>query len=82
MPKDNGYCLDRCIAEEVMSLWRIGITTTGCCCGHGKPISYIGVAFKDIQIMKDLGYELAYNPIRPNDEDSFKPKFKIVKEKT
>ena len=78
MPKDNGYCLDLCIAEEIMSLWRIGITTTGCCCGHSKSTGYIGVIDQDIPKMKSLGYSVQTNPLRPNDEDSFIPKFKPI----
>jgi hypothetical protein len=74
MYKVNGYCLDRCVAEEVMGLWMLGITTTGCCCGHGKVTPYIGVINKDIARMKEFGY----SPTRSSDEDSFSP---IGKEK-
>lgn len=73
MPKENGYCLDTCIAEEVMQLWMKGIETTGCCCGHGKAHPFIGVAEKDIQKMRTLGYQGQYNPMRPGDEDTFYP---------
>ena len=74
MPKENGYCLDRCIAEEIMQLWMKGITTTGCCCGHKKIPPFIGVIDADISKMKLMGYEVAPNKIRPMDEDSFYPK--------
>jgi hypothetical protein len=74
MAKYNGYCLDRCVAEEVMQLWMKGITTTGCCCGHNKMEGFIGVIERDIPKMKELGYEVQFNQSRPNDEDSFKPK--------
>ena len=80
MPKDNGYCLDRCIAEEVMRLWMKGITTTGCCCGHNTTAPFIGVIDSDIEKMKLLGYEVAPNESRPGDEDSFYPKGKEVVE--
>lgn len=75
MPKEDGYCLDRCIAEEVMTLWQLGITTTGCCCGHGRVPPYIGVADEDIPRMKEWGYIVKpnVNPGRENDEDSFTP---------
>lgn len=69
----NSICLDACIAEEVQDLWHLGITTTGCCCGHNKLPAYIGVIDSDIQRMKDMGYEVHFNPSRPNDEDSFIP---------
>jgi len=65
--------IDRCIAREVVALWRRGITTTGCCCGHNKVPGYIGVAEQDIPRMKALGYHVHPNPCRPGDEDSFSP---------
>lgn len=74
MPKANGYCIDMCLADEIKSLWGYGITTTGCCCGHNKRVGFIGVAFEDIQKMKNLGYAVARNELRPGDEDSFVPK--------
>lgn len=73
MPKDGGYCLDRCIAEEVMALWMLGITTTGCCCGHNKLPGFIGVIDSDIERMKAMGYSVQPNPLRPEDEDTFNP---------
>lgn len=73
MPKNNGYCLDRCISEEVMILWQLGITTTGCCCGHGKVPPFIGVTDKDISIMKGWGYQVQKNDSRSSAEDSFRP---------
>lgn len=73
MPKENGYGIDKCIAEEIMALWMLGITTTGCCCGHGKVPPYIGVIDEDIPRMKEFGYTVHFNSIRPDDEDSFTP---------
>lgn len=74
MSKANGYSIDACLAEEVQDLWRQGIRTTGCCCGHNKLPPFIGVDFDDVDRMKALGYEVAFNPCRPGDEDSFVPK--------
>lgn len=74
MPKENGYSLDRCIANEIMQLWMRGITTTGCCCGHNRARPYIGVIDADIPKMKEMGYEVHPNPCRPGAEDSFYPK--------
>lgn len=59
MPKDNGYCLDLCIAQEVMQLWLKGIITEGCCCGHNYLPGYIQVTEEFIPEMIALGYELA-----------------------
>ena len=74
MPNGELMGIDKCIAEEVQYLWTLGITTTGCCCGHNVAEGYIGVIDKDIEIMKKGGYRVHYNKCRPNDEDSFIPK--------
>ena len=68
--------LDPCITSEVIQLWRLGIVTTGSCCGHNLPdgFPFIGVEDEYIPKMKELGYEVAHNKCRPNDEDSFVPK--------
>ncbi|WP_306150660.1 hypothetical protein [Roseovarius sp. MMSF_3281] len=29
-------CVDACIAEQIEALWRAGVWTRGCCCGHNK----------------------------------------------
>lgn len=67
-------CLDACVVVEVCKLWKLGITTTGCCCGHNKAEGFIGVIESDIPRMKQMGYHVAYNQSRPVDEDSFIPK--------
>ena len=68
--------LDPCITAEVIQLWRLGIVTTGACCGHNLPdgFQFIGVEDEFIPKMKELGYEVAHNKCRPDDEDSFVPK--------
>lgn len=67
--------IDKCLLPEILQLWEQGIKTTGCCCGHGNTnMAYIGVVFEDIDRMKSMGYTVAFNPCRPNDEDSFYPK--------
>ena len=76
MPKDNGYCLDLCIAQEVMQLWMHGIFTNGCCCGHNVVDGYIGVECQSIDKMVKLGYE---KYIHPDGQDGyFKPKYNMV----
>lgn len=65
-------CVDACLEREIKYLWSIGISTTGCCCGHNKVDGYIGVIDEDISKMKRLSYELIPNNGR---QDSFKPKF-------
>lgn len=74
---DNDYKMvniDKCLLTEVKDLWERGIKTTGCCCGHGKHTPFIGVFPEDIPRMKELGYQVAVNSCRPDDEDSFVPK--------
>ena len=72
----ESICVDRCVAEEVQSLWSLGIVTTGCCCGHNKMTdrAFIGVMFEDIERMKEMGYVVQPNKSRPGDEDEFVPK--------
>lgn len=66
--------IDPCLFLEIKHLWSLGIVTTGHCCGHNIGFAYIGVEEKFIPKMKELGYETQFNPMRPLDEDSFKPK--------
>lgn len=75
--KHKFICVDKCLATEIKELWKLGIITTGCCCGHNKEKGFIGVEWGAIPRMKKLGYEVAYNSSRPNDEDSFIPKTKL-----
>lgn len=52
----HGYCCDTCLQSELHELWRVGVSTTGSCCGHGKKQAYIQVTSKDVQKMHELGY--------------------------
>lgn len=73
MPKENGYCIDLCIAQEITQLWMSGITTTGCCCGHNMVGGYIGVEESGIGKMVELGYEHYEHP--DGQKGYFKPKY-------
>lgn len=68
--------IDICLLDEIWELWRLGIVTTGNCCGHNKKgaPAYIGVVDEDIKRMKILGYEVQPNPNDLKREDSFIPK--------
>ena len=69
--------VDACLADEILELWNQGIHTTGCCCGHGKILGFIGVIDEDIPKMKELGYnQYIYNFITggPSRGDAFVPK--------
>ena len=71
--------IDKCLLPEIIQLWEMGIKTTGCCCGHGDfSKAFIGVRDEYIDKMKTMGYKVWYNPYRPNDEDSFIPKTKLI----
>lgn len=65
----SSICLDFCIAGEVIQLWSVGITTTGCCCGHSRGLEYIGVIPEHEYRMVELGYEYINKS-----NGSFKPK--------
>jgi len=66
--------VDQCLAPEIKKLWRLGIATTGCCCGHGnRSVAYIGVEEPDIKKMEALGYEHHIHSLDPTREDNFTP---------
>ena len=48
--------VDTCIADEIKALWKQGIQTRGCCCGHGGHLGFIQVDDKNITDMEKLGY--------------------------
>lgn len=48
--------IDACLVDEVKELWNHGIKTTGCCCGHGFMLGFIGVTEDCIKNMEQLGY--------------------------
>jgi len=78
---DKNICIDSCLLKEIEYLWGKGIVTTGCCCGKHinspENSSFIGVEEDFIPLMKQLGYQVRFNPCRINDEDSFVPKFSL-----
>lgn len=56
--------VDKCCVPELVLLWKNGIHTYGCCCGHGKERPYINVA--ECQYLAAL--KLGFRPYRyPND---------------
>lgn len=67
--------VDACLADEIRSLWAAGVTTTGCCCGHGKgEPGYIGVLDEHVPRMLELGYTPRPHPDGPQRKDNFYPK--------
>lgn len=77
-PFSKMIAVDKCLLPEILSLWEMGIKTTGCCCGHGRhDKAFIGVKSEYIPRMKKLGYCVFENRCRPGDEDSFIPKTEL-----
>ncbi len=67
-------CVDSCLVDEVKELWRLGIATTGCCCGHNKGDGYIGVEYRFIPDMIKMGYVPITFENDPDRIDTFIPK--------
>lgn len=70
----EAICVDACLKDEILYLWVKGVRTGGCCCGHNKINGSIDVYEESSQLMKDLGYEVQFNPCYPDSEWSFYPK--------
>jgi hypothetical protein len=70
--------IDKCLVKEIKSLWKLGIVTTGCCCGHKQHLPYIGVEDEYIETMKTMGYVVQTNPHGNSRQDTFYPKSIII----
>ncbi len=66
----RGICVDACLALEITQLWKSGIRTTGCCCGHGIAPPYIGVTSGSAARMVAMGYR----PAAAGDTLAFSPR--------
>ena len=67
--------IDKCLLSEIVSLWEMGIKTTGCCCGHGDASkAFISVHPTHIETMTNMGYKTYYNEFNPEAKDHFYPK--------
>ena len=53
----SGISVDRCMAGQIISLWKAGIRTYGCCCGHGDRVGMINVGEEDFEKALELGWE-------------------------
>jgi len=75
--------VDKCLADEILSLWDKGIKTRGCCCGHNLAYGYIQVEDEeDKKKMIELGYrKYYYGGQQHKRDDAFLPKtlFKNLK---
>lgn len=73
----NEVQVDECLANEIEELWRKGIKTTGCCCGHGYTLGFIEVTDESIKDMEKLGYAHYIYPVNCGGyerKDAFIPK--------
>lgn len=64
--------IDPCCFAEIWWLWKHGIVTYGCCCGHNAQESFVNVHEKDTQWMLDNGY--IQNHYDKSRQDTFKLK--------
>ena len=73
--------VDECLVEEVRKLHEKGISTIGCCCGHGDPdLEYIQVHPNCVKTMLSLGYAQLPEDANGNGKWCFKPKTQCPKE--
>jgi hypothetical protein len=72
----DGIPIDRCLVDEVVSLWKADIRTYGNCCGHNitgcRP--FINIDEDDMPKALALGYEIYTFPNDPNRRDTIVPK--------
>lgn len=54
---DKTICVDFCLKDEILNLWKNKIITTGCCCGHNKLKPFINVDNEHHNKMIDLNYK-------------------------
>jgi len=66
------FWVDVCLLPELVFLWKRGIRTIECCCGHGSVEGYIAVDDCYIATMHELGYKNCKN--KPDRKDLFLPK--------
>ncbi|MHA1973009.1 MAG: hypothetical protein ACTSW1_08450 [Candidatus Hodarchaeales archaeon] len=51
----SSVSIDSCIVDAIEGLWREGVRTQGCCCGHGPIPATVCVEDEDIPKMKAMG---------------------------
>lgn len=69
-----GIPVDRCLADEIVTLWKNDIQTRGCCCGHNKYDSFINVRTEDFDKAIALGYEKYVFENDPERNDTIIPR--------
>ena len=69
--------IDACVLPEIAFLWRLGIVTTGSCCGHNQQPGYIGVAREDVPRMEALGYQHSVKHTGEPHPEAFLPRWTL-----
>ncbi len=62
--------VDKCCVPELVLLWKNGIKTYGCCCGHGKAHPYINVPEDQFRAALNLGFRPYRYPDDPKRKDA------------
>ncbi len=62
--------VDKCCVPELVLLWKNGIETYGCCCGHGKVRPYINVPENQFRAALKLGFRPYRYPSDPKRKDA------------
>jgi len=72
----DGILIDRCLVDEVVSLWEASIRTYGNCCGHNIPHvrPMINIDPEDMDKAIALGYEIYQFENEPERRDTIIPK--------
>jgi len=72
----DGIMIDRCLVDEVVSLWKANIRTYGNCCGHNIPgvRPMINIDPDDMDKAIALGYEVYRFENEPERRDTIIPK--------
>ena len=70
----DGIPVDICIVDQVIELWKGGVRTYGCCCGHNKVDPFINVDPDDFQKALELGFEPYEYPYDLERLDTVKPR--------
>lgn len=50
--------VDACVADWIVELNRLGVYTTGCCCGHGNGPATATILPSAQERARELGYEV------------------------
>ena len=70
----DGIPVDTCLVEQIIELWKAGVRTYGCCCGHNKADGFINIDPDDLPKARVLGLDLYEFPGNGLRQDTVKPR--------